>query len=685
MVIGIRERDLGPRPDGLRLSRSSYGLVDRVATHTDAQRPVATEQLGAGGAGDGQFGYDGAGNRVRAGSTTYTFDARGRLTGGSDGRVQVWSQAGLLLSDSLAGSVKTLAHDGFGRRVAEQVGATSRTFSYDGLDRVIGSGGEVFSYSGVGIDPVKVGATKLGRSAGGRLVSERDGAGAARLLGSDRHGDVVWRTATNGSLVDSTSFDPWGVSTATSSTGFGVAFQGDVTSGVSGDVWMGARWYSPTTASFTSRDSIDDGGRFGYGGGDPLGRWDPDGRMSISVGSLEWVRGSLSATGRAVLGASLPDMSGKRERLAAQRGHSARVREQALDRQRVIDAGPPADLGMSSQDAKEYEKQLEAFVRSNVEAGCSASVVEGRLGKPVWGMAGYGEQMSAYTRATSLPCSWDAWRLPDKHQYFQTQTAINLKVRSASEWAKLDWLERDKIWADEVAPKLESWLAGGRCSGSIDVPLIGGLLTGIGQWACKNPETLEMALKVDLAVLTVASAGTLGPVAAGATAGAGITGFAGQAAYQEIRYDRVKWGDAADFGLFTADATSFGLGIKSMFNSFMARRAAAQGLTNNTLSPLRQAYVDEVAGMPERIVALRRAGLDSEAIAREVSATRRALGVKYKDLTPPEELAKITARNIKEYGDPLGPTIDFLRNVKGKTWEEIIESSFRTGGKDLGY
>jgi hypothetical protein len=59
-------------------------------------------------------------------------------------------------------------------------------------------------------------------------------------------------------------------------------------------------------------------------------------------------------------------------------------------------------------------------------------------------------------------------------------------------------------------------------------------------------------------------------------------------------------------------------------------------------------------------------------------------GVKYKDLTPEQLREAIYARNRVKYGDPLGPTIDYLRN-KGKSWEDIIESAARTGGRDLGF
>jgi hypothetical protein len=59
--------------------------------------------------------------------------------------------------------------------------------------------------------------------------------------------------------------------------------------------------------------------------------------------------------------------------------------------------------------------------------------------------------------------------------------------------------------------------------------------------------------------------------------------------------------------------------------------------------------------------------------------------VQYKNLTPPDELEKIYARNLDKYGDKLGPTIDYMRSVQGKTWEQIIQKASTPGGKDLGY
>jgi len=102
------------------------------------------------------------------------------------------------------------------------------------------------------------------------------------------------------------------------------------------------------------------------------------------------------------------------------------------------------------------------------------------------------------------------------------------------------------------------------------------------------------------------------------------------------------------------------------------------------LPPLRQQYVDAVAEIGDTVSAMRAAGASAEDIARTAHAQRRELGVRFKDLTPEPLRTEIYERNLAKYGDRLGPTIELLRE-KNKTWEQIIESASRTGGKDLGF
>ena len=98
---------------------------------------------------------------------------------------------------------------------------------------------------------------------------------------------------------------------------------------------------------------------------------------------------------------------------------------------------------------------------------------------------------------------------------------------------------------------------------------------------------------------------------------------------------------------------------------------------------LREAYIREVHGLSQAHQQMLEAGFSEQTIARTLHQMRRDIGVAYKDLTPADKLAEITARNIRDYGDPLGPTIDYLRS-QGKSWQQIIESSARPGGKNLG-
>jgi RHS repeat-associated protein len=104
----------------------------------------------------------------------------------------------------------------------------------------------------------------------------------------------------------------------------------------------------------------------------------------------------------------------------------------------------------------------------------------------------------------------------------------------------------------------------------------------------------------------------------------------------------------------------------------------------NEIPPLRQQYVQEVNGLKKLGETLQNYGASDEVTARTLHAMRRIIGVEYKGLTPPDLLDEIYARNLDKYGDPLGPTIPYLLE-RGRSWQDIIESASRTGGRDLGF
>ena len=114
-------------------------------------------------------------------------------------------------------------------------------------------------------------------------------------------------------------------------------------------------------------------------------------------------------------------------------------------------------------------------------------------------------------------------------------------------------------------------------------------------------------------------------------------------------------------------------------SSFLTKSSASR--SNPTL---RAAYEAEVSGLSSIAGQMRSAGQSSENIARSLHGMRRELGIKYKSLTPDDMLQTIYQRNIQKYGDKLGPSVDYLRQ-KGKSWDDIIESATRSGGKDLNF
>lgn len=96
------------------------------------------------------------------------------------------------------------------------------------------------------------------------------------------------------------------------------------------------------------------------------------------------------------------------------------------------------------------------------------------------------------------------------------------------------------------------------------------------------------------------------------------------------------------------------------------------------LPPLRQNYVREVYDLQTSVDNLRAGGASAEDIAKYAYSARNDLKLKYREYTPPDMLETIDARNMERYGNKIGPAFDDLVK-KGKTFEQIIESSTRAG------
>ena len=103
-----------------------------------------------------------------------------------------------------------------------------------------------------------------------------------------------------------------------------------------------------------------------------------------------------------------------------------------------------------------------------------------------------------------------------------------------------------------------------------------------------------------------------------------------------------------------------------------------QDMPVSKIHELRAEYERLVIGLGAKIQALRATGLDDEAIARTLHAERRALTVRFKQQTPEYLRSVFHERTMRRYGNPIGPTIEYLRR-SGKSWIEIIESASRPG------
>jgi RHS repeat-associated protein len=239
------------------------------------------------------YAYDNAGNRTRAGSTTYSFDAQNRLRSDAT-TTYTWSDRGCLTASTTAATTTTSDCDAFGQEVRNG-GVTT---AYDSLGRIAARTAngvtKPFAYSGTGTDPVSDGDWSYSHRADGAVFGIKTPDGAKRWAIENRHGDLAG-VVINGYVSDVVAYDPFGKvdgrnSKMTPAINPTVGFQSDWTDPASKQVWMGARHYRPQQATFTTRDTYsgttaDPGtqNRYSYTSGNPLARTDRSGR------AWEWI------------------------------------------------------------------------------------------------------------------------------------------------------------------------------------------------------------------------------------------------------------------------------------------------------------------------------------------------------------------------------------------------------------
>ncbi|MER5319050.1 polymorphic toxin-type HINT domain-containing protein [Streptosporangium roseum] len=238
------------------------------------------------------YGWDDAGNRTKAGSKTFVYDERNRLTSGG-GVDYTYTPRGTLATETTGGVTKNLVFDAFDQMISDG----EASYGYDALGRMMsrtaGSEQQRFTYSGLSNDLITIAnasnvtAATYGRDPFGGLLSLQEGTGPALDVMSDLHSDVV-ATFSGTALVDSVAYDPFGEVTHRSGTARTLGYQGEYTDPDTGKVNMHARWYQPGTGAFASRDTATlnpdpsvQANRYTYGNAGPLTNTDPTGHSTV--------------------------------------------------------------------------------------------------------------------------------------------------------------------------------------------------------------------------------------------------------------------------------------------------------------------------------------------------------------------------------------------------------------------
>ena len=198
-------------------------------------------------------------------------------------------------------------------------GTVLATYTYDPLDRLrlidYGAGVRIrFRYVGLTTavaqwldDAAGTVTRSVGTGWSGERLLDWTGSGSnIRVYGENGHHDMTWLASSTGTVSQSLRYDPWGNPRSTPPSGYSpFRFQGSYLDDLrdtdsSNDLaWVISRWYAPTLGRFASEDSllgepIDPPSRhlYAYGQGEPVGRWDPDGRLPFATTYYRFTRRS---------------------------------------------------------------------------------------------------------------------------------------------------------------------------------------------------------------------------------------------------------------------------------------------------------------------------------------------------------------------------------------------------------
>jgi RHS repeat-associated protein len=265
----------------------SYDALDRLVQAKTTSSSGSVQD-------DFRYGYDPVGNR-----TSETVRQSG-LLGASD----VTTTSSFNAADQLTarGDV-TYSYDANGNQSGSSAG---QALAYNGADQTTSlkrAGGSALAATYAGatqVERASAGATTftntlLGVSAGGTTGYTRDPAGAlVGIRGANRSyylfdglGSVVAVTNSSGSVTNSYTYDPFGVTTETKALLTDVfnpwRYAGQYQDTTTGLYKMGARYYQPELGRWTQQDpSGQEANAYLYAGGNPVNFVDPNGTLSFN-------------------------------------------------------------------------------------------------------------------------------------------------------------------------------------------------------------------------------------------------------------------------------------------------------------------------------------------------------------------------------------------------------------------
>lgn len=224
------------------------------------------------GEGSTAYGYDEAGNRTKAGATTYAYNALNQLTSASDGTTYTYDGAGRMTKKENGSKKTSYEWDPFDHLAKAESPTETASYAYDGMERLSerksGSATQITHYGDLtdlpAYDANGEGKTTTSYVQGAHGLAEQRSGEATSYPLADGHGDITAITGPTGGVESRQEFGPWGeqLSGPSLEMGYLGAWERPADS-ATGLIQMGARTYDPSLGSFASEDPVL--GRMGFG------------------------------------------------------------------------------------------------------------------------------------------------------------------------------------------------------------------------------------------------------------------------------------------------------------------------------------------------------------------------------------------------------------------------------------